>query len=235
MKKVKGELNGLCNVSACKSANWVEYYNHSTRKHYCKSCANKINVANHVDAMRLYGHELCTKVEIKVVDNEHKEKREKLIQEYAEFMTASGFVNWSSDDHYDVLVNGCKGYKDLTDNELVREVSGYVGDDNSGPQSLLDALAEFEWILTRDEELSKVDGDPVVDPVLFQSFCESFNKLDYRDIVDAELDGGYAYNYVNWDKLKTVDYKLYKAYKRLSVVMEHELSEFFCDYLAELG
>lgn len=63
MKKVRGEKNGLCNVTACRAANWVEYYNHSTRKFYCKSCAMKLNRIHRADAMELWGHDLCTKVE----------------------------------------------------------------------------------------------------------------------------------------------------------------------------
>lgn len=57
--KLKGVKGGNCNRTACQKpvANW---YNHSTRMYYCKSCAMKINRLNHSDAMRLYGHELCT-------------------------------------------------------------------------------------------------------------------------------------------------------------------------------
>ena len=57
--KVKGEYNGLCNRTACQSPNEVVYFNHSTEKYYCPSCAKKINEYNRADAMRLFGHDLC--------------------------------------------------------------------------------------------------------------------------------------------------------------------------------
>lgn len=54
-----GVLGGLCNRGACRApgANW---FNHSTMAHYCEACAGMINKANHVDAQKWYGHELCT-------------------------------------------------------------------------------------------------------------------------------------------------------------------------------
>lgn len=59
----KGELGGHCNRSAClrPGANW---YNHSTRKHYCRACAEWLNADkfNRADAMQLWGHDLCTEV-----------------------------------------------------------------------------------------------------------------------------------------------------------------------------
>lgn len=39
----------------------AEYYNYSTQRFYCEDCAKKLNKANKVDAMRLYGHDLCLK------------------------------------------------------------------------------------------------------------------------------------------------------------------------------
>lgn len=57
----KGEYLGSCNRSAClrPSAIW---YNHSTRKYYCRECAHLLNhdTFNHRDALRMYGHLLCT-------------------------------------------------------------------------------------------------------------------------------------------------------------------------------
>lgn len=58
----KGDYNVECNRTACSNKNAV-FYNHSTQKHYCDDCAEMINTANHADAMRMYGHELCTPVE----------------------------------------------------------------------------------------------------------------------------------------------------------------------------
>lgn len=68
-KKEKGEYNGLCNRSACLSPHNVIYYNHSTRAYYCPSCAGRINEENRADAMRLFGHDLCT-IQLQNVSNE---------------------------------------------------------------------------------------------------------------------------------------------------------------------
>ncbi len=61
----KGELKGRCNITRCQKPNSATWYNHSTRKHYCPSCANRLNSDefNRSDAMRMFGHDLCTKVE----------------------------------------------------------------------------------------------------------------------------------------------------------------------------
>jgi hypothetical protein len=58
--KSKGEYRGFCNRTACQSPNNVIYFNHSTRAYYCPACAALINEANYADAMRMFGHELCT-------------------------------------------------------------------------------------------------------------------------------------------------------------------------------
>jgi hypothetical protein len=58
---MKGKLNEECNRTACQKPGAV-YYNHSTREHYCAECAYLINMANHNDAMRMFGHKLCTPV-----------------------------------------------------------------------------------------------------------------------------------------------------------------------------
>lgn len=57
---MKGEFNQECNRTACNNQNAV-YYNLSTEKYYCRSCATEINYWNRADAMRLYGHDLCMK------------------------------------------------------------------------------------------------------------------------------------------------------------------------------
>jgi len=56
---VKGASNGLCNRTACQSPG-ATWYNHSTLKYYCKSCALDLNHENKYDAQRMFGHELCT-------------------------------------------------------------------------------------------------------------------------------------------------------------------------------
>lgn len=59
MAQIKGEKNGLCNRTACQAPG-ATYYNHSTRKYYCEPCANEINRVNRADALRMFGHDLCT-------------------------------------------------------------------------------------------------------------------------------------------------------------------------------
>ena len=53
-----GEYNGECNRAAC-SNDGARWYNHSTKKHYCDSCASIINRFN-PEAHDIYGHALCT-------------------------------------------------------------------------------------------------------------------------------------------------------------------------------
>lgn len=56
----KGKKGGACNVTSCQLPNSALWYNHSTQAYYCETCAKAINDSNRADAMRLYGHELCT-------------------------------------------------------------------------------------------------------------------------------------------------------------------------------
>ena len=58
----KGELNGKCNITSCQKPNSATWYNHSTRKYYCPSCARRLNTDefNKRDAVRMFGHDLCT-------------------------------------------------------------------------------------------------------------------------------------------------------------------------------
>ncbi len=55
----KGAECGQCNRTACSNSG-ARWFNHSTKKYYCTPCAQLINGYNHADAMRLFGHELCT-------------------------------------------------------------------------------------------------------------------------------------------------------------------------------
>ncbi|MBX4188234.1 MAG: hypothetical protein KW793_03830 [Candidatus Doudnabacteria bacterium] len=55
----KGQYMGECNRTACTDTP-AEYYNHSTRMYYCETCARSINYHNRADAMRMFGHDLCT-------------------------------------------------------------------------------------------------------------------------------------------------------------------------------
>lgn len=102
--EVKGELNGLCNRSAClkPGANW---YNHSTRLHYCGACAELINKVDHEwplsfnsDAIRMFGNELCTVVSLPVIHL--SPELQKLVKEGMEIVEGEDFK---------------KGYEIMTD------------------------------------------------------------------------------------------------------------------------
>ena len=55
----KGKYYDVCFRAVCNNepATW---YNHSTREYYCESCAMILNHENKRDAMRIFGHDLCT-------------------------------------------------------------------------------------------------------------------------------------------------------------------------------
>jgi hypothetical protein len=57
--KLKGVEFGNCNRTSCQSRGAI-WYNHSTQAYYCTPCARNINELNRMEAMRLYGHDLCT-------------------------------------------------------------------------------------------------------------------------------------------------------------------------------
>ena len=59
---VKGDYNSICNRTACSNGRAV-FYNLSTRKYYCPSCAKLINEANKADSKRLYNSLLCILIE----------------------------------------------------------------------------------------------------------------------------------------------------------------------------
>ena len=58
---MKGDYRQECNRTACNNKDAI-YYNYSTNKYYCEKCAIMINEVNYKDTMRIYGHELCTKI-----------------------------------------------------------------------------------------------------------------------------------------------------------------------------
>ncbi len=58
---LKGVKGGNCNRSACQQPG-ATFYNHSTRKHYCPSCASLLNSHN-PEAFEMFGHVLCTPTE----------------------------------------------------------------------------------------------------------------------------------------------------------------------------
>ncbi len=70
----KGELNGICNVTACKTGMVATWYNHSTEKHYCPECAERLNTDPHnkTYAMREFGHNLCTNTTNQLKTRQHE-------------------------------------------------------------------------------------------------------------------------------------------------------------------
>ncbi len=56
---MKGEYLQICNRTVCNNP-LANFFNHSTKKYYCIECAMKINDANRHDAIRMFGHDLCT-------------------------------------------------------------------------------------------------------------------------------------------------------------------------------
>jgi hypothetical protein len=59
MEDLKGKKGGNCNRTACQQPE-ATWYNHSTRAYYCEPCAQNLNFYSKADAMRLFGHDLCT-------------------------------------------------------------------------------------------------------------------------------------------------------------------------------
>jgi len=64
---VKGLKGGLCNRTACQKPaeedpDGIRWFNHSTRKYYCRGCAWELNTDpfNKRDAQQIWGHDLCT-------------------------------------------------------------------------------------------------------------------------------------------------------------------------------
>lgn len=60
--KEKGDYQGQCNVTRCESSEPATWFNHSTRKYYCRSCAHRLNSDpfNKKYAEKRYGHDLLT-------------------------------------------------------------------------------------------------------------------------------------------------------------------------------
>ena len=58
----KGQHRGTCNLSRCTTGDPATWYNHGSMKYYCEACAKMLSADpyNKRDAMRLFGHDLCT-------------------------------------------------------------------------------------------------------------------------------------------------------------------------------
>lgn len=61
----KGDYLAECYRTVCTSRP-ADFFNHSTKKYYCGSCAHLINEANYSDAMKKYGHDLCTRLKVEI-------------------------------------------------------------------------------------------------------------------------------------------------------------------------
>lgn len=71
---MKGEYNQECNITSCQKPNSAVWFNHSTRKYYCPSCARRLNIDpfNARDAQAMFGHTLCTLVIIEPEKTDNK-------------------------------------------------------------------------------------------------------------------------------------------------------------------
>ena len=60
----KGQFGGSCNVTACQLPNSATWYNYSTERYYCRTCALELNRVNW-DYPQMCGkdHPLCTEGE----------------------------------------------------------------------------------------------------------------------------------------------------------------------------
>jgi hypothetical protein len=116
----KGDKGGECNRTVCKNTE-AEYYNHSTRMYYCAECAVLINDANKADAIRLYGHELCTLEESKspvIPEGSEKEKFEVLL--YGEWVELSEnqYLQAINNNHYG-RINGVEQHRKSADKPAI--------------------------------------------------------------------------------------------------------------------
>jgi len=68
---MKGNYKEECNITSCQKPNSAVWFNHSTRKYYCKDCAKRLNddYFNKIDAQRMFGHDLCTLELPKFINN----------------------------------------------------------------------------------------------------------------------------------------------------------------------
>ena len=82
----KGEYQGECNRSACSNPK-AEYFDYSTRKYYCASCAKIINMENELYAHSMYAHDLCIKekrVESEITVEDIREFKKQLSEAHLE-------------------------------------------------------------------------------------------------------------------------------------------------------
>lgn len=81
----KGEYLQECNRTVCKNTPAV-FFNYSTKMFYCASCARLINDANRKDAIQMFGHDLCLKVDLQKeyekIQSFNNKELEKLADKY---------------------------------------------------------------------------------------------------------------------------------------------------------
>lgn len=58
----RGKFMGRCNRKVCSTPNPV-WYNHLTKRYYCRACALMINRANRAESATWFGHNVCQKDE----------------------------------------------------------------------------------------------------------------------------------------------------------------------------
>jgi hypothetical protein len=94
----KGDKGGECNRTHCKNPH-AEFYNHSTRMYYCAECAVLLNDANRTDAIRIFGHELCTLEDSPVIpEGSEKAGFRALFEKYKR-------MNWSHEYAENGIIN----------------------------------------------------------------------------------------------------------------------------------
>lgn len=58
----RGRYMGRCNRVACDQPNPI-WFNHLTKRYYCRACALMINRANRAESHEWFGHNVCQKDE----------------------------------------------------------------------------------------------------------------------------------------------------------------------------
>lgn len=164
----KGAYNGLCNRSACLAPG-AKYYNHSTREHYCEDCANLINAANRNDAMRMFGHDLCTLVEEPTTMTQNTSLREKAIF-------------WWNSKNYNTKKRLSEGYIHPTDSAV-------------DPVMFLDDETIKEIYLKEHPTEASCDYDVENDPVILGQFAEAeVSKDETHNLLLADCLSKYIYD-----------------------------------------
>jgi hypothetical protein len=92
LKVLKGIHGQQCNRTACQNSP-ATFYNQSTKKYYCPSCAENINNLNRVEAFELYKSDLCLHT-----DKEEFKERWSQLNDKDKYLTAYAHVTAFADD-----------------------------------------------------------------------------------------------------------------------------------------